>query len=388
MGRDKALILVIFVMFIIAGVAFYQFGNGQITQDDPGADGTPVITEAPAVSTKPGEFRGIALQLHNPSPEHPYEEYIREIADTGANTVALVLPGYQENASSTSIFVEARKVPSPARIRELIAFAKRKLGMKVILMPIVLLENPKSGEWRGKIVPESWPAWWEDYNNYILYYAGIAQQADADVLMVGSELVKTEAKTANWIALIQQVRKVYNGRLSYSANWDHYRPVQFWEYLDLVGMTTYYDLQQDRKPTLENLQAEWMKIRKDVLDWQAKINRPILFTEVGWPNQETAAKAPWNYYGSQTPAPKLQANCFEAFFRTWINQPAVAGFIAWEWQNYPGQATGPKDTSYIPKGKPAETVIRRYYQAAAEADARAATQPQSAPPTTATSPAD
>jgi hypothetical protein len=128
-------------------------------------------------------------------------------------------------------------------------------------------------------------------------------------------------------------------------------------------MTTYYELTAGEEPTLERLVEKWKQIKEDILTWQAKINRPLLFTEVGWPNQKTCARYPWNYYSSpDSPDPQGQANCFEAFFRTWITEKAVAGILVWEWQNRPDQTIGPDDTSYVPMGKPAMKIIQNYFQ--------------------------
>ncbi len=128
-------------------------------------------------------------------------------------------------------------------------------------------------------------------------------------------------------------------------------------------MTTYYDLTDGKEPTVDVLMASWKTIKEEILQWQSKIGKPILFTEVGWPNQETAAQYPWDYYRSaDKPDPTAQANCFEAFFRTWITEKAVAGCLVWEWRSYPGQDIGPQDTSYVPCGKPALEVIKKYYR--------------------------
>ncbi|HUS46791.1 MAG TPA: hypothetical protein VM098_01635, partial [Phycisphaerae bacterium] len=90
-------------------------------------------------------------------------------------------------------------------------------------------------------------------------------------------------------------------------------------------------------------------------------NRPILFTEVGWPNQKTCAQYPWDYYRSpDKPDPTAQANCFEAFFQTWVGQKATAGFLVWEWRHHPDQKMDEKDPSYVPVGKPAMKVISKY----------------------------
>ena len=354
MRTDKLAILFLFVLAIAGTIAFRLLRK---------IDGSVGAGNRPIKPSAASEFRGICLQLHNSDPDHPHEQFIDEIARTGANTVALVVNAYQENGESTSIFIEARKTPPNARMKKLVRHARNR-GLRVVLMPILLLENPREGDWRGTIRPTSWDDWWEDYTNYIMHYARLAQAAEADLFMVGSELVSTETQTRRWRTLIRRVRGAYKGRLCYSANWDHYDVIKWWDDLDVIGMTTYYDLTGGKKPTLENILAAWKPIKKRILEWQATINRPIIFTEVGWPNQVTAAQFPWDYTRSPEPEnadPAQQAACFEAFFRTWFLENQVTGYLIWEWRNSPSEKGGLKDTSYFPGGKPAMAIIRRYY---------------------------
>jgi len=358
MGRDRLLVLAIFALIVGAAMGFRYLRGGAGVKEN--AIGGP-----PQRPSAAGEFRGISIQLYYSDPNHPYEEYIDEIAQTGANTVCFVVAAYQENAGSASIFIEARKAPSDQKLIRLFDHA-RKRGLRTVLMPIVLLESPREGEWRGKINPGNWDDWWEDYTNYVLHYANLCEQGKVEILMVGSELVSTETQEDRWRGLIKQVRKAFKhdkGRLSYSSNWDHYKPIAWWDDLDIIGMTTYYDLTGGKKPTMDVLMEAWKPIKKEILEWQAKINRPILFTEVGWPNQETCAQYPWDYYrSSDKPDPQAQKNCFDAFFQTWFGEKAVAGFLVWEWRNSPAQVIDEKKgTDYIPCGKPAMQVIREYY---------------------------
>ena len=364
--RDKLAMLTVFVL-AAAGVVALQLLR-------PGAGAaTTTSSDAPLVAPPSDitQFRGICLQVQSADDKAPFGTFIKEIAATGANTICMSVAAFQQNCGSSSIFVDSRKVPSDKRLKELFALA-HKQGLKVILMPIVLLENPRTDEWRGKIDPtkdkNTWDDWWQNYTNYILQYADLAQESKVDMFMVGSELVSVEPQTERWEKLIKQVRGRFKGMLSYSANWDHFMAKQggpkFWDKLDIVGMTTYYDLCGSKKPTLDVLLDTWKDRKKEVLDWQATVNRPILFTEAGWPNQETAAQYPWDYYRAMDKKdPQLQKRCFEAFFKTWADEPAVGGYLVWEWQNYEGMDTSPeKDCGYCPKGKPAMEVITKYFR--------------------------
>lgn len=351
---DKLAVLAIFAIGISAAAVF-----NMLHQEEPPS---PTTRPAPLRASAVSEFRGFALQMHNGDDDHPYEQYVEEIAQSGANTLSLIVHGYQDDGSSRSIFIDSRKTPPDRRIIALATLAREK-GLRVTIMPVILLKNARDGEWRGKISPPDWNLWWADYRDIAIRYARVAAAAKAEVYIIGSELVSTELFEDRWRKLIADIRSVYSGRLAYSANWDHYRPIKWWDALDIIGMTTYYDLTGGKDPTLERLGESWASIKADILTWQATINRPILFTEVGWPNQITCAQYPWNYYEApDSPAPLAQANCFEAFFDTWIAEPSVAGYIVWEWRSHPGQKIGPEDTSYVPMGKPAMGIIKKYFQ--------------------------
>jgi hypothetical protein len=357
--KGKLLFLSAFLAAMAVTVGYYAATSTEVSA--AGAKAT-----ASALPTEVNEFRGMTLQIHSPDEALIAPKLIDEIAATKVNTLALVLAGYQECCASTSIFIDIRRVPSDDQLRGLIRYARQK-GLKVTLMPIVLLENPRDGEWRGKISPEGgrWEDWWERYTNFIMHYAHIAQDSKVDLFAVGSELISTEQQTDRWKALIKKVRGNYHGRLTYSANWDHYKVPQFWDDLDIIGMTTYYELTGGKKPTEDVLLTSWLKIKKDILAWQSKSKtpRPLLFTEVGWPNQKTAAEFPWDYYRAQDkPDPELQARCFKTFFQAWSKEPAVAGFLVWEWRTGLDQKTDPKnDTGYVPKDKPAMKVIDDFF---------------------------
>lgn len=357
--------IVILLVFAAAIMTWACFSNRPAQPSAQAQNAAPAQSVAPQLNAKKISTKicGISLQIHSGDKDWPTDKLLDEIASTTANTVCLVIHGYQENASSNSIFIDTRKTPSAGVLANAIRHAHMK-GLRVMVMPVVLLSKRRGNEWRGQIAPASWDEWWNDYTAFILYYAQAAQSEGAEFFCVGSELITTETQTYRWAKLIGDVRNVYSGMLTYSANWDHYEVPAFWKDLDMVGMTTYYDLCGMSDPTMQTLLESWQKLQKNILAWQATVKKPIIFTEAGWPNQTTAAKFPWNYYKSpDQPDPQLQARCFKAFFDTWAQQQAVAGFLVWEWRYHPTVETSPeKDTSYCPAGKEAMNVINDYYR--------------------------
>lgn len=328
----------------------------------PPASAVPIKVESCGV-----RYRGVAMQVASGHYRllDTYGPMLKEIAALGANAVLFTTPGYMEHARSQSIYLDVRKVPPPDGYQALVRRAS-ELGLKVFIMPIVLLRNPRGSEWRGVIDPPDWDEWWEQYTEFVLYFADIAREAGAEGLMVGSELVSTEKYTSKWHGVIAKVREhFYGGKLGYSANWDHYRPIEFWDKLDFIGMTTYNTLADGPNPTVDELIAKWGPIKRDILAWQRNVGKPIIMTEVGWCSQEGAASAPWNYYQNQNATVaghEEQRRLYEAFIRVWSDTPELLGVMWWEWDTTAG---GAEDFNYTPKNKPAEALLRAWLGAGA-----------------------
>lgn len=315
-------------------------------------------------------FSGASWQIHRS--KDAVEEartVLGVIAGLGADTVLIGNAGYQEHAASETFQIDPGVTPSAEQWKEIIAIAHGK-GLRVILMPIILLSDPRGNEWRGVINPPSWDDWFDRYRQFLLHFARIAEDNKVEVLSVGSELVSTERYTEQWRGVVAAAREVFHGQLTYSANWDHYKVVEFWDDLDLVGMTSYYKLSEDPSPSLQTLVESWKPIQRGLLRWQKTIGKPLLFTEVGWASQEGASIEPWNYYRQKTATPagiEEQLRCYQAFMDTWgplleeqdPAQPVVGGVIWWE---FSGSAGGLEDFGYTPRGKPSERELRDWFE--------------------------
>jgi hypothetical protein len=304
-------------------------------------------------------IRAVGMQIQRVDWMDKYKHSVDEIAALGADAVKFVVDARQENGSSSSIYLDLRMTPSAESLADLIRYAKSK-NLRVILMPIVLLDNPRGGEWRGQIKPESWDDWWASYRKMLNHFSWIAQWNGADILVIGSELVSTESNTEEWQTTIAEVRAVFKGKITYSANWDHYSGIEFWDELDLIGMNSYWKLGADADATTEEIGGNWSRIREQVLGFVKGKNKPLIFLEVGWCSLSNAASEPWDYTRPVEIDNELQARLYEGFFQSWHGNPQLGGFSMWEWT--PGEGGNDENgaRSYTPENKPAEQVLRRW----------------------------
>jgi hypothetical protein len=373
MKRSTELIL---VLLAVGGVSWWALAGNEKPET------ISAIEPAERIGLKDqnaNAYHGVAWQIHSSHDVvNKAERIITDIADLGADTILISNAGYQEHAGSATFQLDPKVTPAPEEWLRIFDIAHDN-GLRVVLMPIVLLSDPRGTEWRGVIKPPSWDDWFDQYREFLLHFARLARDGDVEVLMVGSELISTERYTDRWRGLIREVRKVFppehNIKLSYSGNWDHYKVVRFWDELDLIGMTSYYKLSEEEYPTQEELVEAWKPIQRGLLRWQKKVGKPLLFTEAGWCSQEGAAIEPWNYYynkKSDERGLEVQLRCYRAFMETWKETNEVGGVIWWEWNDSPG---GADDYNYTPKGKPAELALRKWFERMREETRLADKQP-------------
>jgi hypothetical protein len=331
------------------------------TQDTTETADPTVPPPAKPYTGKP--LRAIGMQLQRTDWTDEYKKSIDEIAAVGADAVKFVVDARQENGSSSRIWIDLRLTPSTGMLQDLIRYAKSK-NLRVILMPIVLLDNPRGGEWRGTISPESWPQWWASYRSMLSHYAWIAEGTGVDVFVVGSELVSTTSKLDDWRKTIAQVRSIYKGYLTYSANWDAYEGIPFWNDLDLIGMNSYWKMGETADVTVDDIKRSWRPIIAKVGDFARRQRKPLLILEVGWCSMDNAAREPWDYTQMEPVNEELQQRLYQAFFESWYGQvPNLAGFSMWEWTpgDIPEGAPDDMRRGYTPEGKLAEQTLREWF---------------------------
>jgi hypothetical protein len=358
--RPLLITAAVLVYAILAGCALWG-GSADAQQDAGGGSGNAGNGEAGPAATRalePGmlPIRAVGIQLQRTDWMEEYKKSIDEVADIGAEAVKFVVDARQEDGASNRIYIDLRMTPSADQLSDLIRYAKGK-GLKVILMPIVLLDDPKGDEWRGTLKPESWAEWFDSYREVLGHFLWIAEANDVDIFVIGSELVSSERQAAEWDRTITFIRGRFSGLLTYSSNWDHYEKIPFWEKLDLIGMNSYWTLGPDEDTSVETIKANWQDIQAELRPFIEQKNKPLLFLEIGWCSLDNAAKEPWDYTKDVPVNLELQRRLYQGFFESWHGTPWLGGFSVWEWP--PGDG-GPTDRGYTPENKPAEDVLREW----------------------------
>jgi glycosyl hydrolase family 113 len=290
------------------------------------------------------------------------------LADTGANWMGLLLTWYQQDASSNVIArnPDPNKDHSDARIRAAIRDAHSR-GLQVMLKPHV---DALNGQWRGDFNPGNPDAWFQSYTQFIVHYAQIAQEENVELYCMGTEF-KTISGAANrdrWIAVINAIKAVYSGPLTYAANAtfpaDEFTSVSFWDQLDLIGLDGYFNLTDQNNPTLAQLVSAWTSNRfgenivAAVQNFADSRQKPLIFTEIGYKSTDGTNREPWNFGLSGALDTAEQRDCYDAAFTVWSQRSSwMRGFFWWNW-TVPPLSAG--DSDYNPRGKPAETVLRAW----------------------------
>lgn len=324
-----------------------------------GASGSPVLE---------ARVRGVCWEAGS----EVRRDDLNPVRDMGAEWISQTPFGWQAAADDPRFHMATRNLlgfgPLWGETDDGIAATTRharSLGMRVMLKPHLWL---RGGEWCGTIrmrTDADWQEWFRTYTGFAVHYASLAEREHMEMFAVGTELKGTSGRESDWRRVIAEVRKVYRGRLTYSANWDgEVDSVRFWDALDLIGVQAYYPLSDKPSPTLAELEAGWAPVVEELSALSRKWDRPIVFTEVGYKSSELAAARPWEWEPQGPLDPQLQARCYEALFQSTWSQPWFRGLFLWKWHRDNRRAGGPDGRGFTPQRKPAEAVARRWFRGA------------------------
>ncbi|MEX2598886.1 MAG: hypothetical protein WD533_04435, partial [Dehalococcoidia bacterium] len=194
----------------------------------------------------------------------------------------------------------------------------------------------------------------------------------AEMVTIGTELasITGQANTSQWRDLINDVRDIYSGELTYSANWGgdpwsrEADNIEFWDDLDYIGIAAYFPF--DPPYTVNSLREQWdqwerSRIRPLNEEW----DMPVLFTEIGYRSVQGALAMPWDWELAGAQDQEAQAAGYEALLEYWSEIDYFNGLHIWNWQTASDPSFWDSEAwslGYTPQRKPAEDVLEEQFE--------------------------
>jgi hypothetical protein len=292
-------------------------------------------------------------------------QHINPVLKVQSNYVALMPYGFIKELSAPNITHNTDKQWFGETENGLVQYATRFQKEKVRIMV-----KPHIWVWRGEFTgnikmdsEENWKILEDSYTQFILTYAKAAENLNADILCIGTELEQFVAnRPIYWQKLIKEIRKIYNGKLTYAANWDEFKRVVFWKDLDFIGIDAYFPLSNKKSPTIAEYELGWKLHKAAILKVQKQFNKPIIFTEFGYRSVDFNGKKPWDSKRVEGAINlEAQANALQAIHNQFWKEEWFAGGFIWKWFHSHDEVGGEKNNRFTPQNKPAEELIRKLY---------------------------
>ncbi|SRX54355.1 glycoside hydrolase family 113 [Aequorivita sp. CIP111184] len=273
-------------------------------------------------------------------------------------------------------FIKSLEHPEIIYNQERQWFGERREGAKQYIEilhknEIKVMMKPQIWVWRGEFTgllkmasEEDWVELEKSYKKFILDFAKVAEVEKVEIFCIGTELEKfIEHRPEYWRNLIAEVRKVYNGKLTYAANWDEYKGVPFWNTLDYIGVDAYFPVSESKTPTIEESRNGWQRWKNELKVVSERENKKILFTEYGYRSVDFAGKEPWeSNYKLTSINFEAQNNTLRGLYEEVWNEQWFAGGFLWKWFIAHERVGGETDNQFTPQNKPAEVIVAKFYK--------------------------
>ncbi len=319
-----------------------------------------VTTEGEYCTTNTTKVNGVSfVGSVNPIPDTAFDPVVR----VNANWVTLMPFSFTGNGNPNLQWgTQQWYGETPLGVADNIKQAKSR-GLKVMVKPQMwLFGGTYTGDY-DLANENDWQTFEQKYQDYILQFAHISDTMGVEMFCIGTELKTFIAKRpAFWSSLIDTVRTVFKGELTYAGNWDSYKAAPFWSKLDYIGVDAYFPLVPEKTPDKSQLLLAWNKHVSELEGQSKQYGKPILFTEYGYRSVDHAADKPWESGSGGTVNLEAQVNCYFAVYEKLWQRDWFAGGFLWKWFDYHQTAGGSGDNRFTPQNKPALVLIRELYK--------------------------
>lgn len=291
--------------------------------------------------------------------------HVIPVLNTQSNYVALMPYGFIKELSTPEIVYNTKQQWFGETKMGLLQYAKLFQEKKIRIMV-----KPHIWVWKGAYTgninmknEKKWKLLEDSYRNYILCYAKAAAELQAEIFCIGTELAKfVKNRPEYWQQLIQEIRVLYKGKLTYAANWDEFAEVSFWSDLDFIGIDAYFPLSDKKTPTIADYELGWFRHKQQIIKVQEQFKKPVIFAEYGYRSVDFNGEKPWDSTIIKGAVNlEAQANALQAIHNQFWKETWFAGGFIWKWFHNHSSVGGKKNNRFTPQKKPAEELIKKLY---------------------------
>jgi len=158
--------------------------------------------------------------------------------------------------------------------------------------------------------------------------------------------------------MIPVIRKFYNGKILYCANWGNVHIVEYWDLVDFIGVDAYYPIAPEiQTPTVKQIFDGWETIHHNLKNLSNFYQKKIIFSEIGYCSVVNSNAG----CNSNVVSDIAQANCYTAALERFLKEDFFEGIFWWAviTDDKDGSAVG--DTGFTPRYKLAQNVLKKFY---------------------------
>lgn len=283
-----------------------------------------------------------------------YDKTLDELLSAGINTVFVVTFHYAKTETSDSIFSTEETIPESTLCR--IIEHTRSKGIEPILKPHIDLIN---GTPRYLCEPADINKWVDFYRDILLQYTRVSNLYGLKKFVIGTEIDKIADSKVFRSMIRNTVRQNFNGELLYASSFDHFISTAIWDDVDAIGVNAYLNLCRRDDCSLAELTESWNYWLNIIDRISISKGKPVYITEIGYYSRYGCAINPGDWQRRSEINLSEQAQAYEALLCQAYAFTNIKGIFWWQWElNNPWRSDS---ADYTPNGKPAEDVLRKYW---------------------------
>ena len=301
--------------------------------------------------------------------------------DDGIRWIVLTPNVWQDTFASTRQYDDYEKSIPEHELESIIAYIHGK-GMHVQLRPMLECEDgngrhavvvgpdsPRAGKPRGHL-----SSWFASMRARSRRYAQLAERTKCEIYCLDSEFDKFIMRNEQWRSVVAAVREVYAGLVTschtiHCNDFDWLAVVSdknhWFHSLDFLSVSDYWEAraEDDAAPPSVERMMRYLEPHRETLRRVAEAyGKPLVFGEFGCGVRRFQARSPSGCTLANPPDEDEQAAYYEAFLRTFMDEPWCRGFYSWRWTDPlwddPDRCN---PFRFSPKGHKAESVLKNYY---------------------------